>query len=94
MERALTGHCVSQEAEVSRTDLPFEFMLNALRLKEGFSLQHFSDRTGLALTAIQKGLDEAQRKGLIERDFVRVKPSERGFDFLNDLQALFLPPSR
>lgn len=94
MERALAGHCVAQESEVSRTDLPFEFMLNALRLKEGFSLQQFSDRTGLALTAIQKGLDEAERKGLIERDFVHVKPSERGFDFLNDLQALFLPPTR
>jgi oxygen-independent coproporphyrinogen-3 oxidase len=94
MEKALSGHCIAQEAEVSRTDLPFEFMLNALRLKEGFGLQQFSDRTGLALTAIQKGLDEAEKKGLIERDFVHVKPSERGFDFLNDLQALFLPPTR
>lgn len=94
MENALAGHCIAQEAEVSRTDLPFEFMLNALRLKDGFSLQQFADRTGLALTAIQKGLDDAERKGLIERDFVHVKPSVRGFDFLNDLQALFLPPSR
>ena len=67
---------------------------NDLLLKDGFSLQQFSDRTGLALTAIQKGLDEAELKGLIERDFVHVKPSVRGFDFLNDLQALFLPPSR
>jgi len=46
----------------------------------------------LAITAIQKGLEEAERKGLIERDFARVKPSVRGFDFLNDLQSLFLPP--
>ena len=94
MERALTGHCLAQDHEISRSDLPFEYMLNALRLKDGFGLQQFSERTGLAITAIQKGLDEAERKGLIERDFSRVKPSERGFDFLNDLQSLFLPPSQ
>lgn len=94
MERALAGHCLAQEDEVSRADLPFEFMLNALRLKEGFALQQFFERTGLAMTAIQKGLNEAERKGLIERDFARVKPSVRGFDFLNDLQSLFLPPGR
>jgi putative oxygen-independent coproporphyrinogen III oxidase len=92
MEKALAGHCISQSEEVSRADLPFEFMLNALRLKDGFSLQQFAERTGLAITAIQKSLDEAERKGLIERDFKRVKPSVRGYDFLNDLQAIFLPP--
>ncbi len=78
------------DTEVSRGDLPFEFMLNALRLREGFKLQDFADKTGLPLTAIEPGLEEAERKGLIERDFVRVKPTGRGFDFLNDLQELFL----
>ena len=48
-------------------------------------------RTGLPVTAIQKQLDEAQAKGLIERNLHRVKPTERGFDFLSDLQSLFLP---
>ena len=91
MEKALAGHCLAQDEEVSRVDLPFEYMLNALRLKDGFGLQQFSERTGLAITAIQKGLEEAERKGLIERDFSLVKPSVRGFDFLNDLQSLFLP---
>ncbi|MDO8448848.1 MAG: radical SAM family heme chaperone HemW [Rhodoferax sp.] len=94
MEKALAGHCLAQDTEVSRADLPFEFMLNALRLKDGFDLQQFCERTGLPLSAIQKGLEEAERKGLIERDFARVKPSVRGFDFLNDLQALFLPSDR
>ena len=94
MEQALRGHCLAQEEEVSRADLPFEFMLNALRLKDGFGLQQFAERTGLGITAIQHGLDQAERKGLIERDLKRVKPSVRGYDFLNDLQALFLPPSR
>jgi oxygen-independent coproporphyrinogen-3 oxidase len=94
MAQALAGHCVAQSEEISRADLPFEYMLNALRLKDGFSLQQFSERTGLAVTAIQKGLAEAERKGLIDRDFVSVKPSVRGYDFLNDLQSLFLPPQR
>ena len=90
MEKALAGVAITQETEVTRAELPFEFMLNATRLKDGFKLQDFSERTGLPVTAIAKGLEEAERKGLIERDFVRVKPTERGFDFLNDLQSLFL----
>jgi len=91
MDKALAGTPVAQDTEVARAELPFEFMLNALRLREGFKLQDFSEKTGLPLTAIQAGLDEAECKGLIERDFVQIKPTERGFDFLNDLQALFLP---
>ncbi len=90
MDKALAGTPVAQDIEVARADLPFEFMLNVLRLREGFKLQDFSEKTGLPLTAIQAGLDEAQRKGLITRDFVNVKPTERGFDFLNDLLVLFL----
>ena len=90
MDKSLAGQAVTQETEVSRADLPFEFMLNALRLKDGFKLQDFVEKTGLPVTALQPGLDEAERQGLIERDLVHVKPTERGFDFLNDLQALFL----
>ena len=93
MDKALGGNALAQEQEVGRADLAFEFMLNALRLKDGFPLSHFSERTGLPFTAIQKGLDLAEAKGLIERDLDRVKPTVRGFDFLNDLQSLFLPPS-
>jgi putative oxygen-independent coproporphyrinogen III oxidase len=90
MDGALQGQSIAQENEVSRADLPFEFMLNALRLRQGFALAEFSERTGLAVTAIQHGLAEAERKGLIARDFQRVWPTERGFDFLSDLQSLFL----
>ena len=92
MEKALAGDCLAQETQVKLADLPFEFMLNALRLKDGFSLQLFSQRTGLALSTLEGALDQAQRKGLIERDLEKVKPTVRGFDFLNDLQSLFLPP--
>jgi oxygen-independent coproporphyrinogen-3 oxidase len=90
MDKALAGQAVTQETEVSRADLPFEFMLNALRLRDGFKLQDFAEKTGLPVTALQPGLDEAERRGLIERDLVSIKPTERGFDLLNDLQALFL----
>ena len=92
MEQALAGRCLTQDEEVSRANLPLEFMLNALRLKDGFALQLFSERTGLAITAIQAALAQAQAQGLIVRDLNRVTPTVRGFDFLNDLQSLFLPP--
>ena len=90
MDKALAGEAITQESEVARADLPFEFMLNALRLREGFALQDFVEKTGLPISALQPGLDEAERRGFIERDLMRVRPSVRGFDFLNDLQALFL----
>jgi putative oxygen-independent coproporphyrinogen III oxidase len=90
MDKALAGEAITQESEVARADLPFEFMLNALRLRDGFALQDFVEKTGLPISALQPGLDEAERRGFIERDLLRVRPSVRGFDFLNDLQALFL----
>ena len=90
MERALAGDAVASAEEVKRAELPFEFMLNALRLREGFELQRFMERTGLPLSSIEPALKQALEKGLIERDTSRVWPTERGFDFLSDLQALFL----
>jgi len=90
MQQALAGAALAQDDEVSRADLPFEFMLNALRLRHGFGLRDFTERTGLASSSIEAALLEAERKGLIERDYARVRPTERGFDFLSDLQALFL----
>jgi oxygen-independent coproporphyrinogen-3 oxidase len=90
MQQALAGAALAQDDEVARQDLAFEFMLNALRLRHGFGLRDFTERTGLATSSIEASLLEAERKGLIERDFARVRPTERGFDFLSDLQALFL----
>lgn len=91
MDNALAGHAVAQDEEVRRADLPFEYMLNALRLREGFALKDFTERTGLPVTAIAKALEKAEAKGLIVRDLGgQVRPTERGFDFLSDLQELFL----
>ena len=91
MEQALAGQCLAQEAEIGRSDLAFEFMLNALRLKDGFVLQQFTQRTGQSISSISAALEQAERRGLLWRDLVRVAPTEKGYDFLNDLQALFLP---
>jgi len=91
MNQALADAAVAQSDEVAIADLPFEFMLNALRLKDGFTLAQFGERTGLAMTAIQRGLAEAEKKGLLQRDLWHVWPTERGLDFLSDLQSIFLP---
>jgi putative oxygen-independent coproporphyrinogen III oxidase len=95
MQQALAGNAVSNQNEVARRELPFEFMLNALRLREGFPLSRYTERTGLPLSSIAQALDTAAERGLIERDAAgdTVRASARGFDFLNDLQALFLPAS-
>jgi putative oxygen-independent coproporphyrinogen III oxidase len=70
--------------------LAFEFMLNALRLVDGFDVALFTERTGLPLLVVEPQLRQAEAKGLIERDWRRVRPSERGRLFLNELLALFL----
>jgi oxygen-independent coproporphyrinogen-3 oxidase len=93
MTHALQGDAVSNEHEVPREQLPFEFMLNALRLKDGFELALFGERCGLALTAIQRQLEAAEAKGLLQRDLTRAWPTALGFDFLSDLQSLFLAPT-
>jgi len=91
MAQAVAGSAIAQEHEVSRADLPFEFMLNALRLADGFELQRFTERTGLPASAIASTLQAAQQRGLLICDLTMAKPTARGFDFLNDLQAMFLP---
>jgi putative oxygen-independent coproporphyrinogen III oxidase len=93
IERALAGEAVSNEHEVARDALAFEFALNALRLRGGFATNLFVERTGLSLSAIEPALRSAEARGLIERDAFAVRPSVRGFDFLSDLQQLFLPPA-
>ena len=90
IEQARAGMPVQEEHEVSAHDLPFEFMLNALRLVEGFPVHRFIERTGLPMTSIEPALQEAERRGLIERTYEKIAPTPLGQRFLNDLQALFL----
>ncbi len=91
MQHAAAGNAIAEEAEITRDELGFEFMLNASRLTEGFDVRLFSERTGLGLNGIEQGLNLAERKGLIERDHKRIRPTALGQRFLNDLQQIFLP---
>jgi putative oxygen-independent coproporphyrinogen III oxidase len=91
MEQALAGSALSQNEEVPRAELPFEFMLNVLRLRDGVPHALFGERTGLPASAIDAGLRQAQQRGLLRADLQQLQPTPRGFDFLSDLQALFLP---
>jgi putative oxygen-independent coproporphyrinogen III oxidase len=80
-----------EDHAVPAADLPFEFMLNALRLVEGFDAELFSQRTGLPIATIQTPLSEVESAGLLERDWKRILPTERGRRFLNELLEAFLP---
>lgn len=91
MTHALAGDAVAQAHEVKRQDLPFEYMLGALRLKDGFSLQGFAERTGLPSGRVSAALEAAEARGWLERDGAWLRPTSVGFDFLSDLQQLFLP---
>lgn len=91
MEKAMQGNAIQSEHDVAVKDLGFEFMMNALRLVDGFEASLFQERTGLPITIIERPLREAEEKGLIERDFLRIRPTELGQRFLNDLLELFLP---
>ena len=90
MDKALQGQACSNETPVDLSSRAFEFMMNALRLKDGFELLRFSERTGLTLASIQQPLAQAEAQGLLQRDLARAWPTAKGFDFLSDLQALFL----
>ena len=85
---AASGEAAQRAIEAG--DLPFEFMLNAGRLVEGFPSGLFAARTGLPALALEPGLKRAEEKGLVRRDAQAVRPTERGRRFLNDLVALFL----
>ena len=91
LERAARGEPVQERIEVGRADLVFEFMMNALRLSEGFPVALFVERTGLQIAVAERPLREAESRGLIVRDHERIRPTDLGQSFLNDLLQLFLP---
>jgi putative oxygen-independent coproporphyrinogen III oxidase len=81
---------IARQYTVDPKDRPFEFMLNALRLSDGFDAETFQARTGLRVEAIAGELALAERKGLLQNAQGRWAASELGARFLNDLQAIFL----
>ncbi|HEY7903541.1 MAG TPA: radical SAM family heme chaperone HemW [Casimicrobiaceae bacterium] len=90
VERALAREPALETTTVGRGDVGFEFMLNALRLTAGVPSALFAERTGMPLAIVAPAIDAATRKGLLEPDPSRIKPSALGRRFLNDLTALFL----
>ena len=76
--------------QVAPSELPFEFMLNAMRLTDGVPARLFQERTGHSLAAIARPLQEATRLGLIDPNPTLLRPTERGQRYLNDLLQLFL----
>jgi coproporphyrinogen III oxidase-like Fe-S oxidoreductase len=85
------GQSIVEQRTVGRADLPFEFMLNALRLIGGVPVGLFKERTGLDVGAIEVALAKAEALGLLERDWQTLRPTPKGQRFLNDLLELFLP---
>ena len=81
---------LQSEHELTKGDLAFEFMMNALRLNQGFDETLFEERTSLPLLLIRRELEEAKRRGLLEHKTGRIAPTELGRRFLNDLLQIFL----
>ncbi len=75
---------------IAEADLPFEFMLNALRLNEGFSASDYGQRTGLQMASVEAKLADGVRRGLLEQRGDVWRPTDLGRRFLNDLQGSFL----
>jgi putative oxygen-independent coproporphyrinogen III oxidase len=86
-----TQDTVGDLSNVDAKDLPFEFMLNALRLNAGFKSDCYEARTGLALSSIDEKLQQARYRGLLEQQPGGWRPTELGRRFLNDLTLGFLP---
>lgn len=90
VQKTASGEHIEQERILGTEDLGFEFMMNALRLTEGFEAPLFEERTGLPLSVVNQPLAEAESKGLITRDVARIAPTLRGQRYLNELLQLFL----
>ncbi len=90
MQQVAKGAPIQEEHEVSRDELAFEFMMNALRLNEGFDSVLFQERTSLPLLTIRRELEQAERRALLFRDHQRIAPTQLGQRFLNDLLEMFL----
>ncbi|MEQ1525868.1 MAG: radical SAM family heme chaperone HemW [Gallionella sp.] len=90
MQQVAKDAPIQTENQVTRDELPFEFMMNALRLNDGFDTTLFNERTSLSLLSIQRELNDAEQRGLLFRDHQRIAPTKLGQRFLNDLLEMFL----
>ena len=81
---------VQSEHELGRDDLVFEFMMNGLRLNQGFAAVLFTERTSMPLQVLRRELEQAEQRGLLLRDHQHIAPTQMGQRFLNDLLGIFL----
>lgn len=96
MDTAGTGAAIGGASKVSSNDLPLEFMMNALRLAEGFDEKLFVEHTGMPLSSMSTALDLAISRSLLQRHDGKIIPTEHGHRYLNDLLGIFLdhPPHK
>ena len=90
LEHAPIGQAIDNEWVIQQDELGFEFMMNTLRLTEGFEIALFQQRTGLPLRAVEHTVQQAMTRGLLERDAEFIKPTLLGQRFLNELLEMFL----
>ena len=90
MEGVAQGAQIQTEVALGKDDLAFEFMMNALRLNDGFAEALFQERTSLPLLLIRRELDQAEQRGLLLREAGCIAPTLQGRRFLNDLLEIFL----
>jgi len=91
MESAGQASVILTDETISTKDIGFEFMLNALRLTDGFPTPLFYQHAGVPISHIDQALEQAQQQGLLERDIHFIRPTEKGQRYLNNLIELFLP---
>jgi putative oxygen-independent coproporphyrinogen III oxidase len=90
MQKVFNNEHIIEDNNILIKDLPFEFMLNSLRLLDGFATNLFSERTGLSLNTILTKLQQAQQQKLLNLEFNKITPTVFGINFLNDLLINFL----
>jgi putative oxygen-independent coproporphyrinogen III oxidase len=90
MEQASLGKAIEREWQISKDELGFEFMMNALRLTDGVPLDLFQQRTGLSINTLDSAIKKAQSKGLLVTQAGKIQPTLLGQRFLNELLELFL----
>ena len=91
LDNASTDKRISGEKTLSREDASFEFMMNALRLNNGFETEIFQQHVGLPISVIEKQLKQAEEKEWINWHLKRIKPTEKGRQYLNNLLEIFIP---
>lgn len=90
LQKVASGEHIAESRCLTIEELPFEFMLNALRLKQGVPTHYFAERCGVNLSVMTAMIEQAVHKGLLDADPGRLKATELGWRYLNDLQQLFL----